>query len=209
MGRYKIWLGAAVVFAVATAGIAVASEPLAQTQAVTATFDADVKRSKTHTCKGSDGTYRRTHAVYWGTATSDNPALNGRIRLFLRSFYNVDEKLGKVSGEVHIRNAELEQGARAHLVAVNSDGKLEGMLVGVAGRPRARLFANFTASVSDSGVEGQLGSGSSGNLSILFSRGCEREAWNAKDKERQQGQRKQERTDEHKEQKTRPEESRK
>jgi hypothetical protein len=204
LGKYKIWLGIAAVVAVGTAGIAVASEPPAQTQAVTATFDADVKRSKTHTCKGSDGTYRRTHAVYWGAATSDSPALNGRIRLFLRSFYNVDEKLGKVSGEVHIRNAETGQGARAHLVAVNSDGKLEGMLVGVAGRPRARLFANFSGSLSDSGVEGQLGSGSSGNLSLLFSRGCEREDWNATAKER-----KQERTGEHKEQKARPDESRK
>jgi hypothetical protein len=204
LGRYKIWLGLAAVFAVVTAGIAVASEPPAQTQAVAATFEADVKRFKTHMCKGSDGTYKVTHAVYWGTATSDNPALNGRIRLHLKSFYNVDEKLGKVSGDVYVRNEEMERGAKARLLAVNSDGKLEGMLIGVAGRPRARLFANFAGSLSDSGVEGQLGGGSSGNLALLFSRGCEREQWHAKVKERVHEQRKQERTDEQKEHRTRP-----
>ena len=173
MSRYKLWLGLVVSVAFATAGIAVASEPHAQTQAVAATFDADVKRLKTAMCKGSDGTYKHTQAVYWGTAESDNPLLDGRIRLHLNSFYNVDEKLGKVSGEVHIRNEGMDRRTHARLVGVNSDGKVEGILIGVAGRPRAKLYANFTASLSDTGVAGELGGGSSGNLALLFSRGCQ------------------------------------
>jgi hypothetical protein len=199
LGRYRIWLGLAVAVAFATTGIAVASEPHAQTQAVAASFEAEMKRSKTHMCKGSDGTYHRTHAVYWGTAKSDNPLLAGRIRLLLKGFYNADEKLGKVSGEVHIRNEEMDRRAHARLVAVNSNGALEGILVGVAGRPRAKLVANFTATLSESGISGELGGGSSGNLAVLFSRGCRHREPDATAKE----QRKQERL-EQKEQKVQP-----
>jgi hypothetical protein len=203
LNRYKLWLGLVVALAFATAGIAVASEPQAQTQTVAATFDADVKRLKTHTCKGSDGTYKVTNAVYLGVAESENSLLDGRIRLHLKSFYNVDEKLGKVSGHVHIRNEETDRRAQARLVAVNSDGKLEGILIGVAGRPRAKLYANFTASLDDSGVTGQLGAGTSGNLAILISRGCERRG----PEETAAQERKQERQEERQEQKQRSERS--
>lgn len=174
MGRYKVWLGLVVALAFATAGIAVASEPAAQTEPAAATFDADVKRLKTHTCEGSDGAYKITHAVYWGTATSTtNPALNGRMRLHLKSFYSVSDKLGKVSGEVHIRNEEMDRRAHARLIAVQSGEKLEGILVGVAGRPKVKLYANFAGTLSDSEVQGELGSGSSSNLAVLLSRRCE------------------------------------
>lgn len=187
MGRYKIWLGLIAALAFATAGIAVASEPHAQTEAVAATFDADRKRLKMHTCEGADGPYTVTNAVYWGTATSTNPLLNGRIRLHLKSFFSETDKLGKVSGEVHIRNEEMGRRAHARVIAVNSNGTVEGVLVGKAGRPKAKLYANFTATLSDSKVTGQLGGGSSGNLAILFTRGCRHRKPEQTDAAREQG----------------------
>jgi hypothetical protein len=204
--KYKLWLGLAVFLCFATAGIAVASEePSAQTQAVAASFQADMKREKSGMCKGADGTYKVTHSIYWGVAESTNPLLDGRMRLKLESFYNVDEKLGKVAGELHIRNEDTDTRAVARLVGVNSNGDVEGILIGVAGRPHAKLVANFSARLGESAIAGKLGDGSSSNLAVLFSRGCKHREHETTALARDQG--KQERGEEHPEKKDRPSES--
>src|SRR5918996_6243307 len=121
------------------AAIAVASQRGAQTDDATATFSAtEVKRIKTRTWEGADGTYKITHAVLEGEVTAADPAvLGGKLRLHLKSVYNDTEDLGWVTGKAHIRNetAEPDTRARASFKAVNVGGNLEGVLVGGAGAP--------------------------------------------------------------------------
>src|SRR6476469_3550574 len=63
--------------------------------------------------------------------------------------------------------------AEASFQAVNLDGNVEGLLSGRAGKPKAGLLANFSATFGAGGfTDGKLGSGASANEAVLFSRGC-------------------------------------
>ena len=182
MRKRTIWTILAGVVALAIAGLAVAAHKAAQTDAATATFSAtEVKRIKTRTCEGADGTYKITHAIVEGTvASATDPVLAGNLRLHLKSVYNDTENLGWVTGKAHIRNeaADPDTRARASLRAVNVDGEIEGMLVGGAGAPHWKLLANFSANLADTGAvtNGQIGAGSSDNSALLFRGGCHRKA---------------------------------
>jgi hypothetical protein len=162
----------------ATTGIALASQHGAQTDEATATFSAsEVKRIKTRTCEGADGTYRITHAVVQGEVTSaTDPVLAGKLRLHLKSVYNATEGLGFVVGKAHIRNeaADPDTRARASFKAVNKGGKLEGMFSGGAGAPHWKLLANFSATLAETGAvsEGKIGGASSDNTALLYRGGC-------------------------------------
>ena len=182
MRKRTIWTILAGLVALAIAGLAVAAHQGAQTDAAVASFSAtEVKRIKTRTCEGADGTYKITHAIVEGTVMStEDPVLAGNLRLHLKSVYNDTESLGWVTGKVHIRNevADPDTRARASLRAVNVDGEIEGMLVGGAGAPHWKLLANFSANLADTGAvtDGQIGAGSSDNSALLFRGGCRREA---------------------------------
>jgi hypothetical protein len=182
MRKRTTWTILAGLVALAVAGLAIAANHGAQTDAATAEFSATtVKRIKTRTCEGADGTYKITHAIVEGTVTSTtDPLLAGNLRLHLKSVYNDTEKLGWVTGKAHIRNelADPDTRARASLKAVNVDGEIEGLLVGGAGAPHWKLLANFSANLADTGAvtNGQIGAGSSDNSALLFRGGCHRKA---------------------------------
>jgi hypothetical protein len=183
MRKRTIWTILAGLVALAIAGLAVAAHKGAQTDPAEASFSAtEVKRIKTRTCEGADGTYKITHAIVEGTvASTEDPVLAGNLRLHLKSVYNDTENLGWVTGKAHIRNelADPDTRARASLTAVNVDGEIEGMLVGGAGAPHWKLLANFSADLADTGAvtHGQIGSaGSSDNSALLFRGGCHRKA---------------------------------
>jgi hypothetical protein len=172
MKRMKFWLGG-VVAALAVTGIAVAAGG-ANTDTPSATFSAAAKRVATKNCTGGDGAYTITHGRYEGTIASTNPALNGKVRIDVHSVYNNDEKAGWMHGDVRV----LGDDSRAHAKfdAVNLDGNVEGLLSGRAGKPKAGLLANFSATFGAGGfTNGQVGTGASGNEAVLFSNGCVRE----------------------------------
>jgi hypothetical protein len=175
-----IWSILAGLVALVVAGIAVASQHGAQTDAATATFSAtEVKRVKSRTCEGVDGTYKITHAVVHGDVVSaSDPVLAGKLKLHLKSVYNTTEGLGWVVGKAHVRNeaAEPDTHARASFKAVNVGGKLEGLFVGGAGAPHWKLLANFSASLADTGAVtgGTIGAPSSDNSALLYRGGCRR-----------------------------------
>jgi hypothetical protein len=181
MRRRTIWSLVAGVVALVVVGIAVASQHGAQTDDATATFSAtEVKRIKTRTCEGADGTYKITHAVVHGDVVSaSDPVLAGKLRLHLKSVYNTTEGLGWVVGKARVRNeaAEPDTHARASFKAVNVGGKLEGLFVGGAGAPHWRLLANFSASLGDTGAVtgGTIGAPSSDNSALLYRGGCRSE----------------------------------
>lgn len=162
--------------ALVIAGMAMARERGAQTDAAKAEFSAmEVKRLKTRTCEGADGTYRITHAVVHGeVASTEDPVLAGKLKLHFKSVYNETEKLGWVAGKAHIRNETTHTGARASFRAVNVDGTIEGMFHGGAGHPHWKLLANFSASLADTGAvtDGKIGTPSSDNSALLFRGGC-------------------------------------
>jgi hypothetical protein len=181
MRKRTTWASVAGVLALLVAGMALASEHGAQTDDATATFSAtQVKRSKTRTCQGADGTYKITHAVVEGEVTAADPALlGGKLRLHLKSVYNDTEDLGWVTGKAHIRNEGVDPAtrARASFKAVNVGGNLEGLLVGGAGAPHWKLLATFSATLADSGAvsNGKIGEPTSENAALLYRRGCRSE----------------------------------
>jgi hypothetical protein len=158
-------------------GMAVARENGgAQTDAAAATFSAtEVKRIKTRTCEGADGTYKITHAVVYGEVVSaTDPVLAGRLKLHFKSVYNDTEDLGWVAGYAQVRNESAGTRARASFRAVNVGGEIEGMFGGSAGRPHWKLLANFSANLADTGAvtNGTMGAPSSDNSALLFRSGC-------------------------------------
>ena len=178
MRQRTIWSIVAGLVALVVTGLAVASQHGAQTDDATATFSAtEVKRMKTRTCEGADGTYKITRAVLEGEVTTADPALlGGKLRLHLKSVYNDTEDLGWVTGKAHIRNetAEPDTRARASFKAVNVGGNLEGILVGGAGAPHWKLLATFSATLADSGAvsNGKIGKPTSDNSALLYRGGC-------------------------------------
>jgi hypothetical protein len=162
--------------ALAIAGMAMARERGAQTDLAEATFSAtEVKRLKTRTCEGADGTYKITHAVVLGeVVSSSDPLLAGKLKLHFKSVYNDTEDLGWVAGKAHVRNEATGTRVRASFRAVNVGGKLEGMFGGGAGHPHWKLLANFSATLADTGAvsDGKIGTPSSDNSALLFRGGC-------------------------------------
>jgi hypothetical protein len=178
MRKRTIWAIVAGLIALLVAGMAVASQQGAETDDAVAAFSATtVKRIKTRTCEGADGSYKITHAVLEGEVTGADPALlAGKLRLHLKSVYNDTEDLGWVTGKAHIRNeaAEPDTRARASFKAVNVGGNLEGILVGGAAPPHWKLLATFSATLADSGAvsNGKIGKPTSDNSALLFRGGC-------------------------------------
>ena len=102
-------------------------------------------------CRGADGEYREALEVFRGTSTSDDPRLQGTLRLVIRSFINrsPDQQEGTVEGRIVIRDEATDRKkVEARFFAVSDDAAtLEGLLIGrVKGRGDdrdERFFANF------------------------------------------------------------------
>ena len=172
MKRLKFWMGG-LVAALAVTGIAVAAGG-ANTDTPSASFSAAAKRVQTKNCTGSDGAYTITHGRYEGTMTSTNPSLNGKVRVDVHSVYNNDEKAGWMRGEVRVLGDAGR--AEAKFEAVNLDGNVEGLMSGRAGKPKAGLLANFSATFGAGGfTDGKIGTDASGNEALLYSNGCVRD----------------------------------
>lgn len=172
--RKTIVLTAAGLAALVATGLAVAHGIKATgVKAVSASFSAPtVSRAETRTCTGADGTYELTKATYTGTATSSEPALNGPIRLKVHSVYNTTTKLGTVAGELKVRDDDGR--VRARFWAVNSNGTLDGFVLGNGGHGPNGLLGSLTAAWSATAgfSSGALGSGSGANLAVLAGHAC-------------------------------------
>jgi hypothetical protein len=175
MRRTIVIAAAALAAVLATAGIAVATLRATGTEAVSATFSATtVERIGERACVGVDGNYEITHARYTGEARSSNEALNGPVVIQVRSVYNTTKKLGTVEGWYRIRKGEDERNAHGRLFAVNTDGTLDGYLVGRSGWRYAELLGSFTAKFAGKTgfSEGTIGSGTATNAAVLAGRPC-------------------------------------
>jgi hypothetical protein len=153
----------------ALAGVAVAHLTASGTTAVSATFSATTAGGiKNRTCTGPDGQYQLIDAVYRGTSVSSEPSLNGDARIRIHSIYNTTEKIGWASGWM-----KLEDSNALHFDAVNSNGKLSGLVRG-RNEGRAGLVGTFSADFSPSGLaNGQLGGGGAlPNVAVLAGKIC-------------------------------------
>lgn len=166
----KSALIAAALAVLAFAGAAVANLKQAGVDSASATFTAPAARVDTRTCTGADGTYEITRGTYAGTATSSTPSLAGPVEIKVTSVYNTTKKLGWVEGWYKTRSSEGRSNAK--LLAVNSNGTLDGSLYGVAGNREARLIASLTSGFTAAGgfAGSQVGSGSSANAGVLAGR---------------------------------------
>lgn len=85
-------------------------------------------------CQGEDGQYREALEVFEGTATSDDPRLDGRLVVRVRSLINrsPDQQEGTVAGRIEIRDETTNRRkVLARFSAVSDDAAtLEGTLTG-------------------------------------------------------------------------------
>ena len=106
-------------------------------------------------CQGEDGQYREALEVFEGTATSDDPRLDGRLVVRVRSLINrsPDQQEGTVAGRIEIRDeTSNRRKVLARFSAVSDDAAtLEGTLTG-------RVFSGEGArSDDDDGGRSQRG----------------------------------------------------
>jgi hypothetical protein len=174
--RRFVWIAGTLV-ALAAAGLAIAdSGGTNAVRSVSASFSATgVSNSQSKTCTNQDGSFTFTRARYAGAATSSDPSLNGPITLDVRSSINTTKNLGVVDGKLRIATAS-GKSSEAHFSAVYASGHLNGLAVGHAQTPYARLIANLSAGFSAAGgfASGQLGSTAAGGGALELQPGrCE------------------------------------
>ena len=150
------------------AGAAVAHLKAADVTAVSATLTATTPsnvQTRTHTC-GSQ-TFEVTTGKWTGTATSSTADLNGPASLHLKSVYNTTTKLGWVEGRLKIEASDGR--THAHVLGVNSDGKIDGWVRGRAGRHDGSLFGSLSGTFSRTGglTGGAIGSGTATNAAVI------------------------------------------
>lgn len=166
----RVFLLAASLVALVAAGAAVAHLKSGDVTSVSANLTATTVahlQTRTLTCEGQ--TIEISTGRYTGTATSATPDLNGPIELQVHSVYNTTKKLGWVEGHLKIRGADDRSNAR--FAAVNTDGKLDGWLNGQAGHRHGSLLGSIAGSFSkDTGLSGQLGTGTGANAALLVQR---------------------------------------
>jgi hypothetical protein len=170
MRKTRTWIVLAIVAALATASVAVAThrQDRTHTDAVMATFTVTQSSVRDRTCTGVDGEYRQFHAKYRGTATGD-PRLTGDIVIHSKGLINQTTGFGSSRGTIKLRSNG-HTTARAKYFATNTNlGVLHGYIVGHV-RDRSpngaeeqdgsgKLMANFKATFNATGtvLTGQLG----------------------------------------------------
>src|SRR5688572_22219216 len=157
--------------ALVASSVAVAHLKSGNVSAVSATLSAPTTAhltTRTLTCAGQ--TIEVSHGRYTGISTSTTPDLAGPVELRVHSVYNTTTKLGWVDGTLKIRASDNRSTAR--FTAVNSDGKLDGWLRGMAGHRDGILFGSISGSFSKAGglTDGQLGTGTGANTAVLAKR---------------------------------------
>jgi hypothetical protein len=180
MRKLKL-LGASLLVALVATGIAVANEGAkADTDAVSAAFQAERTKVAEKTCTGGDGTYRSAREEFRGTVTSTDPRLSGAVVLKTRSFVNQTTGLGTTSGEATVRGTDGKVKGVVRLTAVNTQGGvLEGVLQGRVKSsgdvPGGTLTANFHAQFSAAtALAGTIGGGGGANTAVVQGGGCAR-----------------------------------
>jgi hypothetical protein len=178
MRKLKL-LGASLLVALVATGIAVANEGAkADTDAVSAAFQAERTKVAEKTCTGGDGTYRSAREEFRGTVTSTDPRLSGAVVLKTRSFVNQTTGLGTTSGEATVRGTDGKVKGVVRLTAVNTQsGVLEGVLQGRVKSsgdvPGGTLTANFHAQFSSAtALAGTIGGGGGANTAVVQGGGC-------------------------------------
>lgn len=166
--RRQVLLLASVAALVAAAVAAADSIGTTSLQPVSATLSAtDVIRSSTRTCAGPNGTISTTTLDLGGAAVSQTAALNGPIRVRLKSVVDGAGQIGTVEGSLRV----VIPGAPdtiARLDGIYSAGKLHGLLRGSAGRPSQRLLGNLSADMGLSGLtNGKIGGADGGGAALL------------------------------------------
>jgi hypothetical protein len=170
MRKTRTWIVLAIVTALATASVAVAThrQGRTHTDAVMATFTVTQSSVRDRTCTGVDGEYRQFHAKYRGTSTGD-PRLTGEITIHSKGLINQTTGFGSSRGTVKLRSNGRTT-ARAVYFATNTNlGVLHGYIVGHV-RDRSpngaeeqdgsgKLMANFKGTFNAAGtvLTGQLG----------------------------------------------------
>jgi hypothetical protein len=194
MRKLKL-LGASLLVALVATGIAVANEGAkADTDAVSAAFQAERTKVAEKTCTGGDGTYRSAREEFRGTVTSTDPRLSGAVVLKTRSFVNQTTGLGTTSGEATVRGTDGKVKGVVRLTAVNTQsGVLEGVLQGrvksSGDAPGGTLTANFHAQFSSAtALAGTIGGGGGANTAVVQGGGCARaESTTSDDKKKKKG----------------------
>jgi hypothetical protein len=187
--KTRTWIVLAIVAALATASVAVAThrQNRTHTDAVMATFTVTQTSVRDKTCTGVDGEYRQFHARYRGMATGD-PRLTGEITIHSKGLINQTTGFGSSRGTVRLRQNG-HTTARAHYFATNTNlGVLHGYIVGHV-RDRSpggteeqdgsgKLMANFKGTFNAAGtvLTGQLGGTSADprTPAVIQKGGCSR-----------------------------------
>ena len=171
-----------VVLVLGLTGFALAGPPGPSTKQVAASFSTTAQHVTTKTCTGTDGTYTLTNGMYSGTV--DGTITGGAtdtLQLNVRSLVNQATGDGSTTGQFTIKHGMTDV-ANGSLSAVDSaSGSLSGFLSGhAAGTPppppsggRARLFANFSATLTSGALNGQIGGNATmTNSAVEQSGGC-------------------------------------
>lgn len=167
----KLWLtGLVTGLALTVTAVAVARLTADGITSVSATFSATTAQGfKARTCSGPDGEYQLIDAVYRGTSSNPEASLSGDVRLRIASTYNTTERIGWASGWLKIHDSRW-----IRFDAVNTNGKLVGLVHGRVGDRFADLLGSFTADFAPSGVSNfQLGGGGAiSNAALLGGKIC-------------------------------------
>jgi hypothetical protein len=169
-----------VVFALGLTSFALAGDSGPSTKQVAASFSTTSQHVTIKTCTGTDGTYTLTNGMYSGTV--DGTLTGGAtdtLQLNVRSLVNQATGDGSSTGQFTIKHGVTDI-ANGSLSAVDSaSGSLSGFLSGHGpGTPappggRARLFANFSATLTSGALNGQIGGNATmTNSAVEQSGGC-------------------------------------
>jgi hypothetical protein len=170
----RLMVGAAVLAALATAGIAVArglDDNVQSVSAVAGTFTATtVSHASSHSCTTATGkTIASIKGTYTGTS-SGSADLTGPATIQAHGTINVTDGIGVVSGTLSIGS-----GTHAQFTTVYDHGALAGTATGHAATPHTRLLGNLSATFSAAGgfTGGKVGGGTSGGSAVeLAAGGC-------------------------------------
>lgn len=173
--RRTIVIGVAIAAALSTAGLALATMSASGISATTATFNAAKERSETRTCTGNGDTYEITNGRYAGTVdfADPNSALDGPVRIQVRTVLNKTKGIGYVEGWLRIKDDD-RRGHGRFVGTLDGSGNVDGFVQGRVNREYAVLLGSMSAKFSADGgfTEGKIGSGTTSLPAVLVGRPC-------------------------------------
>ncbi len=173
--RRPIVIAVATAAALATAGLALATLNASGVSATTATFSAAKERSETRTCTGNGDTYEITAGRYVGSVdfADPNSALDGPVRIQVRTVLNKTKGIGYVEGWLRIKDDD-RRGHGKFVGTLDGSGNVDGFVQGRVNREYAVLLGSMSAKFSADGgfTEGKIGSGTTSLPAVLVGRPC-------------------------------------